>query len=255
MGRRDRRAREDPAFAHRFESPEVLAELLAIAGSTLSPEEVLARFRAARAEDAEARDVIPTLFPEQPRFPHPDVARRLFHNLLGLWDASASAGFRVASQPPAGRPPRPEKVGPPGRPGPTGPDAAYVAAVRAWLESDGRARQRLTDSFENRQDALLGSLDERGLSDEGWGVLRQLAFELHAVLEHADGAAPASVPPEALEGDPAAKVPVELIGLVDQALASTEQDDPGPAPAAERETLRILGRQVLGALWEARARR
>jgi hypothetical protein len=130
-----------------------------------------------------------------------------------------------------------------------------VQAVRAWLASDSRARDRLTDSFENRQDALLGSLDERGLSDEGWGVLRQLAFELHAVLEHADGAAPASVPPEALEGDPAAVAPVELRGLVDQALAPAEQDGQGPVPAGERETIRTLGRQVLGALWEARARR
>jgi hypothetical protein len=255
MGRRDRRARDESAFAHRFESAEVLAELLEIAGSALSPDEVLARFRAARAEGAEAPDVIPTLFPEAPRFPHPDVARRLFQNLLGLWDAAASPGFRLASASPAPRRPGPEKVGPPGRPGPTGPDPAYVGAVRGWLASDRRARQRLTDSFENRQDALLCSLDEKGLSDEGWGVLRQLAFELHAVLEHADGAAPASVPPEALEGDPAEKVPMELIGLVDQALASTEQDDPGPAPAAERETLRTLGRQVLGALWEGRARR
>jgi hypothetical protein len=215
---------------------------------------VLRRFRAGRAEGAEAGEVIPTLFPEAPRFPSPDVARRLFQNLLGLWDAAQSPEFRLSSRtdPPRARP---EKVPAPGAPGPTGPDFAYVQAVRAWLASDRRARDRLTDSFENRQDTLLCSLDERGLSDEGWGVLRQLAFELHAVLEHADGAAPASVPPEALEGDPAAKAPVELIGLVDQALAPAEQDSPGPVPAAERETIRTLGRQVLGALWEARARR
>ena len=255
MGRRGRRSRNEAAFAHRFESPEVLAELLGIAGSALTPEEVLERFHAARAEGASAPETIPALFPEPPRFPHPDVAHRLFQNLLGLWDASGSPGFRLASESPAPRPPRPEKVGPPGRPGPTGPDAAYLAAVRAWLASDRRARERLTDSFENRQDALLGSLDERGLSDEGWGVLRQLAFELHAVLEHADGAAPASVPPEALEGDPAAKAPVELIGLVDQALAPAEQDGTGPVPETERDVVRTLGRQVLGALWSVRARR
>src|SRR4029079_13047894 len=127
--------------------------------------------------------------------------------------------------------------------------------VRSWVAMDRRARDRLNDSFENRQDALLGSLDERGLSDADWGVLRQLAFELHAVLDHASGADPASVPPEALEGDPAAKAPVELIGLVDQALAPAEQDGPGPVPPAERETMRALGGQVLGALGEARARR
>ncbi|RPH72136.1 MAG: hypothetical protein EHM78_04475 [Myxococcaceae bacterium] len=255
MSRRERRSRDEPGFVHRFEGPEVLAELLGIAGSPLEPEEVLRRFRAGRAEGAEAGEVIPTLFPEAPRFPSPEVARCLFQNLLGLWDAAQSPEFRLPSRSVAPRRTHPEKVVIPGLPGPTGPDFAYVQAVRAWLASDRRARDRLSDSFENRQDALLGSLDERGLSDEGWGVLRQLAFELHAVLEHADGAAPASVPPEALEGDPAAKAPVELSGLVDQALASAEQDSPGPVPAAERETIRTLGRQVLGALWEARARR
>ena len=254
MARRERRGRDAPEFIHRFESAEVLAELLDLAGSPLEPEEVLRRFRSGRAEGAEASEVIPTLFPEPPRFPNTDLARRLFQNLLGLWDASASPAFRLPARASIPRL-RPEKVPAPGPAGPAGPDRAYVEAVRAWLAADRRARDRLTDSFENRQDALLGSLDERGLSDKGWGVLRQLAFELHAVLEHADGAAPASVPPEALEGAPAAKAPVELIGLVDQALASAEQDDPGPVPAAERETIRILGRQVLGALWEARARR
>jgi hypothetical protein len=255
MARRDRRGREEPGFLHRFESTEVLAELLDIAGCPLDPGEVLRRFRAGRAEGAGANEVIPTLFPEPPRFPHPDAARRLFQNLLGLWDAAASPDFRLTGESGAPRRPRPERVLPPGPPGPGGPGAAYVAAVRAWLATDGRAHARLTDSFENRQDTLLGSLDERGLSDEGWGVLRQLAFELHAVLEHADGAAPGSVPPEALEGDPAAKVPVELIGLVDQALAPAEQDGTGPVPEAERDTVRALGRQVLGALWAARARR
>lgn len=254
MARRDRRRRDAPELLHRFESTEVLAELLTIAGAPLEPEEVLRRFRGGRAEGAEANEVIPTLFSEAPRFPDPEVARRLFQNLLGLWDASASPGFRLAARASVPRP-RPEKVPPPGPPRPTGPDRDYVEAVRAWLATDGRARDRLADSFENRQDALLGSLDERRLSDEGWGVLRQLAFELHAVLEHADGAAPASVPPEALEGDPVAKVPVELIGLVDQALAPSEQDGSGPVPAGERESIRTLGRRVLGALWEARARR
>lgn len=253
--RRPRRTRDEAAFARRFEGAEVLAELLGAAGSPLRPEEVLEAFRTGRAEGAEASEVVPGLFPEPPRFPHPDVARRLFQNLLGLWDAAASPGFRLSSASGAPPRPRPQRRQPPGPPGPGGLDPSYVGAVRRWLESDRRAHQRLTDSFENRQDSLLTSLDERGLSDEGWGVLRQLAFELHAVLEHADGAAPASVPPEALEGDPAAKAPVQLIGLVDQALAPAEQDGTGPVPEAERDTVRALGRQVLGALWATRARR
>ena len=69
MGRRDRRGREALEFARRFESADVLAELLAIAGSPLSPDEVLRRFRAGRVEGAEANEIIPTLFPEPPRFP------------------------------------------------------------------------------------------------------------------------------------------------------------------------------------------
>ena len=255
MARRDRRGREragvrPPPRERRGPGRAARHRRLA----RMSPDEVLRRFRAARAEGAEASEVIPTLFPEPPRFPHPDVARRLFQNLLGLWDAVGLAC--VPSRLGAARRAAPAGEGAGTGSGRTdGPDRAYVEAVRAWLATDRRARDRLADSFENRQDALLGSLDERGLSDEGWGVLRQLAFELHAVLEHADGAAPASVPPEALEGDPAAKAPVELIGLVDQALAPAEQDGPGPVPPAERETIRTLGRQVLGALWEARARR
>ena len=255
MVRRERRGRETPEFAHRFENAEVLAELLAIAGSPLSPDEVLQRFRAGRAEGAASSELIPTLFPGPPRFPDPDVARRLFQNLLGLWDASGIPDFRLAVDPAGAGRARPRKIPPPGLPGAGGLDAGEVEAVRSWLASDRRARERLTDSFENRQDALLASLDERGLSDQGWGVLRQLAFELHAVLEHADGAAPASVPPEALEGDPAANVPVELIGLVDQAFARAEQDGTGPVPEAERDAVRTLGRRVLGALLEARARR
>ena len=46
-----------------------------------------------------------------------------------------------------------------------------------------------------------------------------------------------------------------VIGLVDQAFARAEQDGTGPVPAGERDTVRALGRRVLGALLEARARR
>lgn len=248
-----RRKAQSSDFEHRLESAEVLGPLLAVAGSPLSPEEVLARFRAGRAEGLASSEVIPTLFPEQPRFANTDIARRLFQNLLGLWDASGDPDFQFAASRPR-RTPAP-KLEPPGRAGPGGPDLLYVQHVRAWLGTDQKGRGRLQDSFENRQDALLSSLDERGLSDEGWAVLRHLAFELHAVLELADGAAPASVPPVALAGPQATTLPTEFEGLVDQAIASAEQDLAGPVPESERATVSALGRQVLGALWAARARR
>ena len=248
-----KRKRRAADFELRLESAEELGSLLAVAGSPLDSDAVLARFRTGRSEGLQSSEVIPSLFPEPPRFANPEVARRLFQNLLGLWDASADPAFRL----PTSRPRRATvpRVVRPGRAGPGGPDLPYLQAVRAWLAVDARGRARLHDSFENRQDTLLGSLDERGLSDEGWAVLRHLAFEVHAVLELADGAAPASVPPVALAGTPVTNLPVELQGLVDQALASAEQDLAEPVPESERAEIRALSRQVLGALWAARARR
>ena len=214
---------------------------------------MLARFRTGRSEGLEASEVIPTLFPAPPRFANPDIARRLFQNLLGLWDASAAPDFRLpVSGPKRKATPRLER---PGRAGPGEPDLPTCSAFAPGCPPTRAAGPGSSDSFENRQDALLSSLDERGLSDEGWAVLRHLAFELHAVLELADGAAPASVPPVALAGTPTTNLPVELQGLVDQAIASAEQDLAGPVPESERAELRALGRQVLGALWAARARR
>jgi hypothetical protein len=248
-----RRKQGTQEFERRLENTELLESLLATAGSPLDAEAVLARFRTGRSEGLEASEVIPTLFPAPPRFADPDIARRLFQNLLGLWEASAATDFRLPVSGPKRK--ATARLERPGQAGPGEPDLAYVLRVRTWLSADPRGRGRLHDSFENRQDTLLGSLDERGLSDEGWAVLRHLAFELHAVLELADGAAPASVPPVALAGTPTTNLPVELQGLVDQAIASTEQDLAGPVPESERAELRVLGRQVLGALWAARARR
>lgn len=248
-----KRRRDSADFERRLESAEVLAELLATAASPLDPDEVLARFRTGRSEGLDSSEVIPSLFPAPPRFADPEIARRLFQNLLALWDAAAAPDFRLPVTGPRRKPaPRLER---PGRIGPGEPFPEYLARARAWLSADARGRAPLEDAFENRQDVLLSSLDERGLSDEGWAVLRHLAFELHAVLELADGAAPASVPPVALAGTPTTDLPVEVEGVVDQALASAEQDVSGPVPESDRAEVRALGRQVLGALWAARARR
>jgi hypothetical protein len=256
-----RRSRQPEAFERRFENAAVLDELLEIAGSTLRTVEVVKRFRNAQVERKPSSEVIPTLLPPEPRFSHPDIARRLFQNLLGLWDAAADPRFQL--DPETGRGvrhfvsarPRPPRVRRPGPAGPGSLDAAYCQSVRAWLANDAGGRERLNHSFENRQDALLALLDERGLSDQGWGVLRHLGFELHALLELSVGAAPAAVQPEALRGQTSTDVPAVLVGFVDEAVALAEQDQAGPVPEAERGTVRALGRQMLEALWRARARR
>jgi len=245
MARRDR-----SPFDRRFEGADVLGGLLELAGSPYGPEEVLHAFRDARQAGLPASDVIPTLFPEEPHFPDRDTAQRLFQNLLGLWDLAPGKGTLASPGP---RPRKPPKPVPPPPLGARDPDPEWVELAWRYLEDDPRARQRLLHSFENRQDALVSFLDEQGLSDEGYGVLRQLASELHAMLELGSGAAPARVNPAALEKSPGgAGVPAAFLAYADEALFEAEQDEEAPVPAEERSTVRTLSSKLAAALWAAR---
>ncbi|NVJ19382.1 hypothetical protein HV826_35315, partial [Myxococcus sp. AM010] len=73
-------------FQRHFEGAQTLDGLLDLAGSGLDSAQVLERMRDARAAGTPPSDVIPGLFDEEPRFPSPEIARRLYQNLLGLWD-------------------------------------------------------------------------------------------------------------------------------------------------------------------------
>ncbi len=242
-------ARRTHPFERHFEGAAVLAELLELSGSPYGPEDVLAQFRQARAAGLAPADVLPSLFPGEPRFADPSQAKRLFQNLLGLWDVCLG---KVSLALPG---PRPKKVKPlPPAPlvgGPPTPE--WVDSAFGFLEQDLRARTRLLHSFENRQDALLTFLDEEGLSDEGYGVLRHLAFELHAMLELGCGAAPGRVDPAALTGSPEGDGgPSALVAYADEALFAAEQDEEAPVPAKEAAVLRTWVRQLVAALWAAR---
>src|SRR5512137_1250014 len=96
--KRGRKERSGPPAAG-YEGPEVLTALLARAGSPHAAEEVADHFRAASAAGEPRGDVIPSLFPEEPRFESPDAARRLYANLFGLWDRVA-AGLGVDADEP-----------------------------------------------------------------------------------------------------------------------------------------------------------
>jgi hypothetical protein len=242
-------AQSHSPFDRRFEGAAVLAGLLALAGSPDGPEEVLAHFRQARQAGLAPGDVIPALFPEEPRFAEPDNARRLFQNLLGLWDLCAGP---VSLALPGPRPKKPKPV-PPEPLGEGPPTAQWVESAGEYIDQDARARLRLLHSFENRQDALVTFLDEEGLSDEGYGVLRHLAFELHAMLELGYGTAPARVDPAALMGSPGGDGgPSALVSYADEALFEAEQDEEAPVPAAEGAALREWMRKLVAALWAAR---
>jgi hypothetical protein len=237
------------SLERRFEGASILAGLLELAGSPYGPEEVLELFREARGRGSASSDVIPTLFPEEPRFQDASLARRLFQNLLGLWDLSEG---KLSLALPA---PRPRKAKPsPPPPFVEGlPTQAWVELAWRYLDQDARARTRLLHSFENRQDALVTFLDAEPLSDEGYGVLRHLAFELHAMLELGCGTAPGRVDPAVLMGSPGGDGgPSALVSYADEALFEAEQDEEAPVPAQEGAVLREWVRKLVAALWAVR---
>jgi hypothetical protein len=236
-------------FNHRFEGAAVLSALLEEAGSPYDAAQVLEYFREARQAGLAPGDIIPTLFPAEPRFSDTDAAQRLFQNLLGLWDVALGQPTLTAAGPRS----RTAKPVPPERLGGSPPSPDWVEAARRYLAQEARVRQRLSDSFENRQDALVTWLDEEALSDEGYGVLRALAFELHAMLELGCGAAPVRVDPAALKESPGdGGGPDALLAYADEALFEAEQDEEAPLPAGERTLVRNWSRKLVAALWAAR---
>ncbi|QDE72273.1 hypothetical protein [Myxococcus xanthus] len=243
-------------FQRHFEGAQTLDGLLDLAGSGLDSAQVLERMRDARADGTPPSDVIPALFDEEPRFPSPEIARRLYQNLLGLWDLVAE-GKHVRLEDEA-RPPRPKKVkaSAPAPFHPGTPSGEFVEAAWRYLEDDEKTRTRFTHAFENRQDALLGALDAAALTDEGYGVARHLLLELYAMLELGWPPGLTSIKPAVLEADTdAPPVPQPLKDYADEALFEAEQDEEQPLSSQELEVVRRLVHRGLAALWGARKER
>lgn len=238
------------SFERQFEGAGVLDGLLDLAGSAHDSNEVLARFVAGHQEGATASAIIPTLFDEEPRFPDAEIARRLYQNLLGLWDLVASG--RTVELNPTERKKRekPPKPVPPPPYGSDGPDGAFVEAAWRYLEAlpagDPRTLERLTHAFENRQDDLVQWLDEAELDEDSYTTVRYLLFELFAMLELGGASAVRSVRRPELQRAPGdgGGVPPALRRYADEAL---EESDLG-----ESEPLRARVYQGLSALWAAR---
>lgn len=247
--------RRDDALVRKYEGREVLEELLDLAGAIVTVDEAVLAMKSAQATGLETGTVIPSFFDGEPHFTSPELARRTFQNLLGLWDVVRAGG---SVEGPRTRPQRPErapKVAPPEPPrpfGPAGPDEAFLAQVRAYLARCGdRELQRLEHAFENRQDGLLGHLDEGGLSDEGYALARQCVFECFVVMElglakGAPSAAPSS------QDVPEEELPAALRNFADEAL---RQAGSGGALALSAEEQRHFRERVMccvRALWSAR---
>ncbi len=181
-----RRGERDEELERRFEGRARLDALLAKAGSLADSEDVAEAFREAleTVEPAAAmHEVVRGLFDDEPRFASPAEARALYGNLFGLWDLLA-AGQKVdlSQPPPKERAPRPPPPQPPGAFG-DAPDEAWVEEGWRYLDLAERERQRLSDAFENRQDALVSWLDDGGLSDAAFALAREVLFEVFALLE------------------------------------------------------------------------
>jgi hypothetical protein len=107
----------------------------------------------------------------------------LFQNLFGLWDMLQAGKTWRAAPPLRPKKLKQEPVPPPAPFDEGGPDPAFVNAALEYLKkSSPRVTLRMTDAFENRQDALLTWLDESSLTDDGYQAARTLLFEFFALL-------------------------------------------------------------------------
>jgi hypothetical protein len=239
-------------FERRFEGTDVLAELLALTNAVLDAPEVVARLKEAQGAGESPQEVIPTLFDGEPRFADPEYARRLYQNLLGLWDELAAG--RVPREGAGPDRPRKEKrlpTEPPGPFSPEGPDAAWVSAAVSHLESlDRRGMERLEHAFENRQDALLQVLDEAQLSEEAWAAARSRLFRCFCLVELGWPAGVRGVGPAEWKAAGAGTAPPYPAALRHPALEALT----GEFPAAEAGQVQALVERALSALWSARKR-
>ena len=172
-----------------YEGPEVLSALLQAAGSPHDAEEVAAKFREAQKTGEPRSAVIPALFPEEPRFPTPDSARRLYSNLFGLWSRIA-AGFGARDDAPEVVPEPPPPPPLPERGSVSGSElrADLVEAVWRHLAAGApREVQRRRDRFQNVQPDLAGWLDALDLPESCALAAIDLSFEAWAMLDQAFG--------------------------------------------------------------------
>jgi hypothetical protein len=172
-----------------YEGPEVLTALLARAGSPHAAEEVAAVFRRGQQAGQPRSEVIPGLFPDEPRFASPEEARRLYSNLFGLW-ARLEAGLGVEEDdaPAPAEPPAPPPL--PGRGTAIGRELSLDLVEAVWRHLAAlpeREIRRRRDRFANAQSDLSAWLDAVPLPAAGGLAAADLVFEAWAMFDQAYG--------------------------------------------------------------------
>jgi hypothetical protein len=252
---------KESGLSREYEGPEALTEQLARAGSPYTAEEVADRFRLAQGAGEERSDLIPALFPDEPRFASPDDARRLYGNLFSLWDRLA-AGLSIAENAPspAPEPSVPPRVPLPSRGAARGNQLPSAVIESVWKYLDGlpeRERRRLHDRFEGSQPNIVAWLDAVPLPDEGALAAHDLVFETWAMFDVAFGERVMAVEfgeLRALESEPP---PLEasqptLAAYVAEALDLVAEEDPGFGAAQRAQVERVVA-AVADALADALA--
>ncbi len=241
---------DEPELARRFDGRRMLDELLAKSGALGDTEDVVGAFKQAVAKGVPPQPVIQALWQDEPHFDSPRDAERLFANLLGLYDLIASReAFELEQERAVGRTkrqlaPRPEALT-------AAPDDAWLEAAWRYLDDAPKDRERLGHAFDNRQDALVSFIDASELSDAGFAFVRELCFEIFAMLE-LGGRTVRSVHeadvPEDVEDD---ALPDSVRKWVDDALVEAEDADEQPLPEEEQPDVRDLSLRLVTALWDA----
>lgn len=169
-----------------YEGPDVLAALLSRAGSPHDSAAVTDIFRRAQAAGEPRSAVIPALFPEEPHFPTPEDARRLYANLFGLWGRLA-AGLGAHDDAPevVPEPPPPELPERGAAPGTVVPADVVEAVWRHLAAAAPRDVQRRRDRFQNVQPDLGAWLDATPLPESGALAALDLVFEIWAMFDQA----------------------------------------------------------------------
>jgi hypothetical protein len=255
-----RRSRKDSAgITPIYEGPEVLAALLARAGSPFDVEEVTARFAAAVAAGENRASVIPSLFEEEPRFETPEDARRLYGNLFGLWGRISEGRGPHDDAPeliPEPGPPEPPPLPERGSGAGNSPPADVVEGVWRQLATvSSRDAQRMRDRFANLQPEIGAWLDELPFSDSAVAAILELSFEIWAMFDQAFGeriSVAAWSDLRALEREPP---PLEadhpaLAAYVSEQLDNLSDEDPNFGPQERAQVERALA-AVTAALADA----
>lgn len=255
-----------------FEGLEVVDRLLLKAGAGVDGRGAAERFVTAIEEGKHPSEVIPGLFPNEPRFGGPEEALRLYGNLFGIWDRMA------VGDPPASLEAmilRPSLNGAGAEEEPEPPAALAVEALPLQGSIEGRQvpyevvegiwqllaslapreRTRRQDRYANLQSELSewARLAE-GLSGVGQEILEYLCFELAEMFDHAFGRRFGAVSWKALEeatpGD-ADRLQPYAADYLSESLEEAEDEDDEALEHEERVLVEALGRRAIVAMTAA----